>query len=270
MPELPEVEIVTRALSRKLKGRSILEHRVHHPGVLLHDPHAGLGGPLRRFERGERHGKYMVLKFSSEQRLVVHLRMTGAFYFRDSDTPLQPHTHVEFQLDTGEWLAYRDPRRFGRIWWLSPNSSTNPLADLGPDALRLSQPEWVARISERSRMMKPLLLDQAVIAGLGNIYVDELLHRSRIHPQRAADSIPAARLGEMWSACRELLRLAIRNGGSSIRSFVDTDGILGNYQNFHLVYAREGEPCTTCGTLIKRIVVAQRGTWICPRCQRRR
>jgi len=271
MPELPEVETARRSLARRLAGRSILSCSIRFPGVLsLSNENGNLTLPAR-FVEGSRHGKILYLLFDEDKYLLAHFRMTGGFYFRkDSDT-LRDHTHVEFTLDDGEILAFRDPRRFGGLWWYEGKAvlTQYPLSTLGPDVLILSQDQFIRLMRMKNRMIKPLLLDQSVLAGMGNIYVDECLFRARIHPMKSSNRISTPKLRELWKTIQEVLAEAIEYGGSSIRDYADSDGRRGGFQDRHWVYNKKGEPCVRCGNPIRRILVAQRGTWICKKCQRR-
>lgn len=269
MPELPEVENVRRCLEKTLHGEQLLGCVEHFKGVLI--PGTTTPGKVfpSRVTRLDRHGKFLQIHLEQDYQLVVHLRMTGCFYFRTENDPLHAHTHVEFPLASGERLAYRDPRRFGRLWLItSPEES--PARHLGPDALTISEEEFLERVGKRNRMIKPLLLDQEVLAGIGNIYADESLFRAGIHPRTNSGHLRKNRLSELWRATRDILERAIVTGGSSISDYLNPEGIAGSYQNEHGVYDRTGQPCPCCGTSIQRIVVAQRGTHICPRCQKRR
>ena len=272
MPELPEVETIRRALSKALRGTSITSCRILTPGVVSFLSEDGPPSFPLRIQRFARKGKFLCLTFEGDQHLLVHLRMTGGFYFRKETENRHPHTHVEFVLGTGEILSYRDPRRFGRHWWVKGLDpfSIPPVSSIGPDALEIDLEEFTSRISSHRRMIKPLLLDQRVVSGLGNIYVDETLHRARIHPKTLSHRIRKKRLGELWASMRETLEAAIKAGGSSIRNYVSSDGLAGTFQVRHRVYDREGQPCLVCGKAIRRIIVAQRGTWYCQRCQRYR
>jgi len=269
MPELPEVESIARALRGRLAGRTVLRLTVRRPGIL--DP--GEASTVRafpaRFLDACRKGKILLLNLEGERTLAVHFRMTGSFYFRREGAPPRVHTHLDLHLDDGMCLGFRDPRRFGRLWLLNTADADRsaPLAGLGPDVLAIDRSAFLERIGSRRRMMKPLLLDQSVLAGLGNIYADESLHRAGIHPEQPAHLLPGPRLERLWEETIAILRAAVLEGGSSIRDFVDSDDVKGGYQAFHRVYDRGGDPCRSCGRKIRRIVVAQRGTWFCPRCQ---
>jgi formamidopyrimidine-DNA glycosylase len=270
MPELPEVENVARSLAPRLAGKSFVRYKAIFPGVLSIETGARSPNLPAGFRKISRHGKYLILEFAHNQQLVVHFRMTGTFYFRQASEARAAHTHVEFVLDSKEILAYRDSRRFGRLWWLNHSTGPlpSPLAKTGPDALAIEKEAFIERIASHERMMKPLLLNQAMLAGLGNIYVDEILFRSRIHPKTSSERLSKKRLAELWQSMREVLLEAIAKGGSSIRDFVDSEGGYGSFQDAHRVYGKQGTPCPACGAKIRRIVVAQRGTCFCPKCQR--
>ncbi len=263
MPELPEVETVVRTLAPHLIGRVIKRAEFRSKFVTPGD-RVELAGrlPGRRIESIERRGKFIWIQLDCGN-LAVHLGMTGKLLFNAVESP---HTHGLFEFDDA-LLVYDDIRQFGRIEW-SEGMPTR-IAALGPDPLVIEAGEFVARLRSRSTKVKPLLLNQAFLAGLGNIYVDEALFRSSIHPNTQAAKISRARAGALHLAIVEILRVAIEHRGSSISDYVDADGQPGGFQAMHQVYGREGKPCSRCGALIRRIVVAQRGTHYCPVCQRR-
>jgi formamidopyrimidine-DNA glycosylase len=176
-----------------------------------------------------------------------------------------PHARAVFELDAGR-LVYDDPRQFGRIEL--GRSLPERAARLGPDALAATPDEFAARLAGRRGRIKPLLLDQAFLRGLGNIYADEALFRARIHPLAAASRLGPARVARLYQAIQDVLRAAVAAGGSSVSDYVDAEGRAGFFQVQHQVYGREGDPCTRCGAPIRRIVVTQRGTHYCPKCQR--
>ncbi len=246
MPELPEVETVVRTLRPHLTGRTIV--------AAIGWTGPAIGQTIRDVTR---HGKYITLHFDSGM-LLVHLRMTGKLLFDGARTP---YTRAEFVLDRGI-LLYDDIRRFGRITW----SATYPTQ--GPDPLEVSPGDFAALFAGRRSRVKSLLLDQKFLRGLGNIYVDEALFRARLHPLAAGDRLSRLRVERLYTAIREVLQEAIARGGSSISDYVDGNGERGSFQKLHRVYRRTDQPCVVCGTPIKRILVAQRGTHFCPRCQR--
>ena len=199
--------------------------------------------------------------------LIVHLGMTGRLGVRAADEPIAPHTHVFFELDDGRELRYTDIRRFGRILLVPAASIEEFRAKLGADALGVAAAEFTRQLAGRHARIKALLLDQRVFRGIGNIYADETLWNAGIHPAQVASKLGAAELKELRRAMQLVLRTAIRLRGSSISNFVDADGKQGGYQSRHRVYGREGKPCARCGTTIRRIIVAGRSSFFCPRCQ---
>jgi len=207
----------------------------------------------------KRRGKFILIGLD-EGLLSVHLGMTGKLLLDGAETP---YTHGIFNLDRGV-LLYNDPRQFGRIEW-------NParVAKLGPEPLEIGLEEFVTRLRARKTRIKALLLNQTFLAGMGNIYVDEALFISGIHPLTIAAKISPARAAKLHQAIRDVLTLAIEHKGSSISDYVDADGRKGNFQLLHRVYGREGEACTNCGRPITKTVVAQRGTHFCVKCQKR-
>lgn len=259
MPELPEVETVVRTVAPHLTGRRILaaEFTSRHvaPGN-----RAALAAKMtgRRIESVLRRGKFIVVTLDRGM-FTIHLGMTGRLLV--SGKPGE-HTYGVFTLDDGV-LLYDDPRQFGKIEW-------NParVARLGPEPLEISFDEFRKRLKRKARI-KPLLLNQSFLAGMGNIYVDEALFAAGIHPLASATRISAARAARLHQAIREILSAAIAAGGSSISDYVDAEGRRGWFQISHQAYGREGQPCANCGAPIRKIVVAQRGTHYCPKCQKK-
>ena len=265
MPELPEVETVVRTLAPHLAGQRIVRAEFRSKFVTPGDRDVLAGRLLgRRIESIERRGKFIWIKFESGS-LAVHLGMTGRLLFNGIEGP---HTHGLFQLNDAT-LVYDDPRQFGRIEWSEGASTPRRIAVLGPEPLVIPSEEFVKRLRARTTKVKPLLLNQTFLAGLGNIYVDEALFRAAIHPNTSAKRISRVRAIALHQAIVEILRVAIEHRGSSISDYVDADGQRGGFQLMHQAYGREGMPCVRCGTAIRRILVAQRGTHYCPRCQRR-
>ena len=264
VPELPEVETVVRSVAPRIEGRLIRSARFSSRLVLRADPKktaAKIAG--QRIGTVRRHGKFIVVDLSGGLWLTIHLGMTGRLLW---DATEGPYTRAVFELDEGR-LLYDDVRQFGRI----EVSSEVPqrVERLGPDALLMSEAEFTARLAKRHGRIKPLLLNQRVLRGLGNIYVDESLFRARIHPLTAVERLGAVRIRRLYQSIQEVLRAAIERGGSSISNYVDAEGRPGWFQNLHQVYGREGEPCACCGAPVRRIVVGQRGTHYCPKCQRK-
>ena len=260
MPELPEVETVVRTLAPYLIGRRILSAQFTSKFVTPGD-RAKLARRVagRRVESVMRRGKFIVIALD-EGTLVMHLGMTGKLLTAGVETT---HTHGRFTLDDGV-LLYDDPRQFGRIEWGDAR-----VRRLGPEPLLVDLAEFSANLKKRKTKIKPLLLNQAFIAGLGNIYVDEILFLSGIHPLAQASRLSAPRVAKMHQAMVEILTLAIEHRGSSISDYVDADGNRGDFQVLHRVYGRDGEACVNCGATIKKAVVGGRGTHYCPACQKR-
>ena len=194
------------------------------------------------------------------QQLVIHLGMTGKLLTSGVETK---HTYGVFTLDDGV-LLYDDPRQFGRIEWGDAR-----VRRLGPEPLEIGLAEFAARLKARKTQIKALLLNQSFLAGVGNIYADEMLFMAGIHPLARASRLSAPRAAKLHQAMVDILTLAIEHRGSSISDYVDADGNRGDFQALHRVYGRPGEACTVCGTAIKKAVVASRGTHYCPVCQRR-
>lgn len=259
MPELPEVETIVRELSPRLTGRHIVSAEVLNPRITRYattDVAAAVAG--RRIESVLRHGKFILLQLD-QGVMTIHLGMTGQLLF---DAPAGPYTRAVFQLDDAT-LLYDDIRMFGSIEWSAEPARTTRL---GPDAL--NSDHLSASLLRRRAPIKAVLLNQAVFSGIGNIYADEALFRAGIHPRRRGDRVSVARAEALISVIRDLLAEAVGFRGSSVSDYVDTEGRRGSFQERHQVYAREGLPCVRCGTPIRRIVVAQRGTHYCPACQR--
>jgi formamidopyrimidine-DNA glycosylase len=260
VPELPEVETVVRSLAPHLPGRRIVRAEFHSRWVTPGNRKA-LAKKLegRSIVGIRRRGKFIVIALD-QGTLAVHLGMTGKLLL---DAATTPHTHGIFTLDDG-MLLYDDPRQFGRIEW-----NPSRIEALGPEPLEITLEDFRTRLAARKSQVKPLLLNQRFLAGMGNIYVDEALFASGIHPLAMASRITALRATKLHQAIREILTLAIEHRGSSISDYVDAEGSRGNFQMLHRVYGREGEACLKCGGPIKKIVVGQRGTHFCPRCQKR-
>ena len=262
MPELPEVETVVRTLAPKLTGRRIADAQFSSKHVVRQK-----FPDLRRRVRNQlvksvaRHGKFIVLTLDSGV-LVIHLGMTGKLLL---DVEPGPYARAIFTLDKG-LLVYDDVRHFGRIEWSA--QLPERASALGPDALDISLEDFLRLLKTRRSAIKPLLLNQRFLRGMGNIYTDEALFEARIHPRAIAASLTKARATRLHRAMVDILATAIRMKGSSISDYVDADGVKGSFQLQHQAYGRAGEPCPTCGTPIRRIVVGQRGTHYCPKCQR--
>jgi len=275
MPELPEVETTVRLLRPHLEGRTIRGASVRWVRTLGGLSPARFTRAVRgtRLVRLGRRAKQIVMDLEREGApagaLLVHLRMTGRLYVETADRPTAKHVRVALDLDDGHVLTFHDVRKFGRVVFV--RDAVAALAHLGPEPLDASfTPEvFAALLRPRRRRLKPLLLDQAFLAGLGNIYVDEALHEARLHPLRRANTLRRPKVVALHTAIQRVLRAAIERQGSSFDRFYRTpEGHPGSYQHEFLVYGRTGKPCRRCGATVRRLVVGQRGTHICPRCQR--
>ena len=271
MPELPEVEIVAQGLRSRLIGRRIAGVEVFLEKLARPQPQAivqNLPGQVVRSIG--RKGKLLVWGLD-EWLLAVHLKMTGTFCFLPPNEPPAKHTHLRFTFDDAPFeLHYRDLRQFGWFHLLQPAdlAAWPAWANLGPDALQISRPEFLDRLNGRRGRLKPLLLNQSFLAGLGNIYVDEVLHRAGLHPLYPAQNLTRAEGKRLFQAIGEVLALALEAGGSSVANFRDVEGQMGYFQTRHLVYHRQGQACPACGTEIERLKVSGRSSFFCPRCQK--
>jgi formamidopyrimidine-DNA glycosylase len=268
MPELPEVETTVRGLERVLRGRRITRVETRREDLRRSFP-KDLGQRLTgaKVTGLGRRAKYGLIHTDRGDTMVFHLGMSGSW--RIDHSTLEKHDHLLLETDEGKRLALNDPRRFGSVD-LVP---TNELAEwpafkaLGPEPLEISASELKRRLAGRNAAIKLLLLDQRIIAGLGNIYVCEALYRAGIHPKRAGGALSLDRLKRLVPAIHDVLAEAIATGGSTLKDFISPDGELGYFSKSFSVYDREGEPCT-CGGTVRRIVQGGRSTFYCPRCQR--
>ena len=271
MPELPEVQTVVDTLSPRLVGgtfRRIAHVRgdiVRPCGFNLHDALWG-----RTVTSITRRGKRIVIGLDDGNALYFHLGMTGQMTISSSDAPIEPHTHFIADLKSKDQLRFRDPRRFGGIFWLGHGASHVNSDRMGPEPLTMTANQLAAKLSGTKRAIKNALMDQRVIAGLGNIYVDESLFAAGIHPLKRADRLKTDEVARLTKSIKAILKRAIRHRGSSLRDYVDADGKRGGFQSLHRVYAREGQPCVTCKSPITRMILGGRSTHWCPSCQRRR
>ena len=264
MPELPEVETVVRSI-RPLVGRRIVSAEFRNLRILRGgDPDAmALRLAGRRIKAVTRYGKFIVATLGGGGYLLVHLGMTGRLLLGGE---AGKHTHAIFTFDRG-LLLYDDSRQFGSIE-LSEEFPRR-VARLGPEPLEVAFDDFAAALAIRRTRIKPLLLNQSFLRGLGNIYADEALFRAGIHPLAHASRIGGGRARKLYDAITAVLTEAIAAGGSSISDYVDAEGRKGFFQIDHRVYQRTGEPCTVCRSPIRRVIVAQRSSHFCPRCQKR-
>ena len=262
MPELPEVETVVRSIAHYLLGQTIQSVSLFSPRVTRGDraltEQALTGATVSAVSR---HGKQILITLD-RGLLYIHLGMTGNLLWNAIPGK---YARAVFELSNG-LLVYNDIRQFGRIEFYPEHPAH--LARVGPDALQIDGPTFYARLRKRKGPIKPLLLNQSFVSGVGNIYADEALYLARIHPRTRAARISQKRAEELHARIQEILLLAIQHRGSTISNHVDGYGEPGQFQQLHAVYGRAGEPCRRCGAPIRRIVLGQRGTHYCARCQR--
>lgn len=272
MPELPEVETVRRGLTKLVEGSTIKSVDVLYPKMVNLPPkdfENALKG--KKIDRIDRRGKYLLIRLSDHLTIVSHLRMEGKYDVEPDGAPLDKHTHVVFHLTDGRELRYNDTRKFGRMNLVDTGTemSVAGLKTIGPEpteqALML---DYITAIFKKSRkVIKPFLLDQSNIAGLGNIYADEVLWLSKINPKQPVNSLKPAQIKRLRKNIITEIQMAIDGHGTTVHSYSTAYGEAGNFQNHLNVYGRQGEPCPRCGTKIVKIKLAQRGTHYCPKCQ---
>lgn len=275
MPELPEVETYVRDLTPLLANRTVGGVTVFWPRIIAAPTvdefmQAMVG---QRFTTFGRRGKYMLFGLASGDTLIIHLRMTGHVTVYAQPVPPDKHTHVVFDLVDGGQIHYQDSRKFGRLWLVADTATVLHKLGEEPFAAVFDVDHLAARLVGRASPIKALLLDQAVVAGVGNIYADESLFRAGIHPTRPGNSLNRDELTRLHNAIQTVLAHAIKRHGSSlgrssIQNYARPGGEAGEFQGEHKVFQRTGEPCLQCGQPIERIVITQRSTHFCPTCQR--
>jgi len=290
MPELPEVETIARGVDARVKGQRILDAWFSSLPQTFKTPPRRQAKALagREILAVRRMGKHIVCDLgpkSPEERdrvisrsagakatlpdaqWIVHLGMTGSLLATTPKAPVAPHTHARLRLTSGMELRFVDPRRFGRLEFRALDRSP-AFEPKGAEPLKISPAAFVQLFRGRQLSIKAALLNQWLLSGIGNIYADESLFRAGIRPDRRAGQLTRAELGRLREALRQVLRQAIRLGGSSVSDYVDANGDDGFFQFEHRVYQRTGQPCVSCSTPIRRIELAGRGTHYCPRCQK--
>lgn len=277
MPELPEVETTRRGLVCTVEQQQIVRAVVRHRGMRQPVPR----GLERRLAGAQvttlsRRGKYLLFHCTPRDgkagALIVHLGMSGRLWLVDAATPPQKHDHFDLEFANGRIVRLRDPRRFGLVLWQSGDPLRHPLlAAIGPEPLTADFDGAVlhAAIQTRSTAIKLAIMDSHVVAGVGNIYANEALFRAGIDPRTPAQRLSRVRCAALAKEIKQTLEEAIDAGGSSLRDYVGSDGMAGNFQSRFSVYGRAGEPCTSCGTVIRELRQGQRATCFCPGCQRR-
>ncbi|UII55144.1 DNA-formamidopyrimidine glycosylase [Cytobacillus spongiae] len=274
MPELPEVETVRRTLEALVLHKTIEHVSVHWPKMIKHPDE------MDQFTdalKGQsivaigRRGKFLII-YTTDYALVSHLRMEGRYGLFQKEDETEKHTHVIFYFSDGTELRYKDVRKFGTMHLFTKGEERNelPLSQLGPEPLaeQFTLDELKQKLLKTTRNIKSALLDQRLVVGLGNIYVDEALFRARIHPERSAQSLTDREFEVLHQEIIATLTEAVEQGGSTIRSYVNSQGQIGMFQLQLFVYGRKGEPCRVCGATLEKTVVGGRGTVFCPNCQK--
>lgn len=274
MPELPEVEAIKRVLSPQLQGLVIEDILIRRPEVIAHPDGEAFRTRLagQSFSGMERRGKFLLLLLENGDRIILHLRMTGCLLLTPSDLPEEKHTHLIFRLSAGKELRFTDIRRFGRFWLLQKGEEDpySGLEDLGREPF---DPAFTAdylrsRLGSRKKAVKECLMDQNVIAGIGNIYADEILFAAQIHPARPAGSLSGGEWERLARIIPGKLSFFIEKNEMTPEEYLETKG--QDYRNgpFLQVYGKEGQPCPVCGESLRRRVIGGRGSTFCPNCQR--
>lgn len=273
MPELPEVETVRRTLELLVKGKQIEDVIITYPKLIKEPDDAEMFRSMLQGETIEsidRRGKFLLI-YVTDYVIVSHLRMEGKYRLHEAADPVDKHTHVRFRFTDGSELRYNDVRKFGTMHLFQKGEEKGrlPLADLGPEPFseELTAVYLQKHLQKTNRKVKVVLLDQRVLVGLGNIYVDEVLHRSNIHPEREASSLLLEEIEKLQEEIVLTLMEAVEKGGSTIRTYINSQGQIGTFQKSLFVYGRKGEACETCGAPIEKTVVGGRGTHYCPVCQ---
>jgi formamidopyrimidine-DNA glycosylase len=279
MPELPEVETVARGLQLTVAGRRIVSVTLGKTDFIDNPADLEQHLPGQLISRVERFGKFMLMRLRRDagsaetppstagDSLLVHLGMTGHLSPHAAAEPFPKHTHARFLLDDGRELRYTDARRFGRMAYFAAEHLSAELGRFGADPLEITELEFLTLLKSHKSRIKALLLDQSALRGVGNIYADESLWRSHIHPMRIAAKVINDDARKLRKALQKILREAIALRGSSIIDFLDAEGEPGEYQRRHRAYGREGKPCYRCKTTIRRVIVAGRSSYFCPKCQ---
>lgn len=275
MPELPEVETIRRHVAPVLEGSRIVAAELTRDRMARRNTRAAdVADRLigRRVGRVGRRGKFLVIELDGDLTWVIHLGMSGRLQVAEPDQPAEPHTHLRVRTDRGEEVRFIDPRTFGFVAVFTPGElAADSMAGIGPDALDEppSTDELAERLRNRTASIKTLLLDQRLLAGLGNIYTDEVLFRAGVRPDRPGGEVTRAEIDALRAAIGEVLAAGLELGGTSLDdlAYLLPDGRAGEYLARLAVYGRTDEPCLVCGTPIERRVIGQRSSHFCPRCQ---
>lgn len=272
MPEMPEVETVRRGLIAQVKGHKIMNVEIRYPDLITGDVNQFI-----EFTTGAtitdigRRAKFLLIHLDNGYTIISHLRMEGRYRISADSSAIDKHSHAIFTLDNGQKMIYNDVRKFGRmqLWNTDQLEENKSIKKLGPEPLSaaFTFTNLKPRIMRHHKDIKTVLLDQSVMSGLGNIYVDEVLWKVKIHPETPANHLSDEDIQNIIETSNQEMKTAIEAGGSTVRSYIDATGHKGNMQNSLKVYGKEGTPCPRCGTEIEKIKVGGRGTHFCPKCQ---
>jgi len=265
MPELPEVETIKTDLRKVILGKKIIRVDIHNPKVIRQPLPAIFKRSLEglKIKHILRRGKLLILELSNGKFLTVHLKMTGQLVAPGG----AKNSRVAFILDGGTTLDFNDQRLFGELRLVNDWKKLDFVQRLGPEPLDLTYADFKEILLKRKTAIKPLLLEQSFISGIGNIYASEILFRAKINPQRSAQSLVKEEQLALYTEMQRVLRSAIKHGGSSVDDYVRVSGKNGDYARFHRVYGRQGKPCFVCSSPVKRIAQGGRGTYFCTKCQ---
>jgi formamidopyrimidine-DNA glycosylase len=275
MPELPEVETMVADLAQRVVGCRILGVSAPFPGEVVYPDFPEFVERVtdREIVGISRRGKFAIFRLDSADLLIIHRGMTGSLLLRDESAPMEPYVRLVFRLDGGVEMRLDDARKFGKVYVMREDGSERPLpwARMGPEPLNgeFTRERFREELHGRSALIKPLLLNQQIVAGLGNIYVDEALFDARIHPERRANNLSVEETDRLHDAIRRVLADAVHRRGTTFSTYRDIEGRAGQYQDALRVFRKAQSPCPRCGTPLVRIVVGGRGTHLCPECQRK-
>ena len=266
MPELPEVETIKRDLEKIIPGKKIVEVRVYNPGV-IREPAAAIfkksleGVTIRNILR---RGKLLIFELSNGKALTIHLKMTGQLVYPGEGKKAR----VVFKFSCGKALDFNDQRLFGELRLVSDWKKLKFVQGLGPEPFDLTCADFKAMLFKKKTKIKPLLMDQGFISGIGNLYAAEILFRAKINPERSSRGLREGEKETLYKEIKQVLSSAIKHGGSSVDDYLRPSGKPGDYARLHQVYGREGKPCFICKNPVKRITQGGRGTYFCPKCQK--
>lgn len=272
MPELPEVETVRRTLLPQIQNKKIAAIKPLYDKIIVGDPTAFVQGLVgETFVDIDRMGKYLVFRLTNDKTVVSHLRMEGKYRVVPTETPIEKHEHLIFEFGDGTSLRYADVRKFGRLQLVETGTErvVTGIKNLGPEpnSPEFTLEQFTQDLQKRKKNIKNALLDQTLVSGLGNIYVDEVLWLAQIHPLKPANEIETTKIAALYQAINDVIARAIESHGTTVKSYLDASGHAGNFQSQLHAYSRGGEACDRCGTILEKIKVNGRGTVFCPHCQ---